>query len=77
VNNKAADAMETIGSLLDILKNILKHEFLVEKLLVPFFEVPEFEWVCEIIGPSDPWYHNIFSYLRNKILLDNITSNLK
>lgn len=29
-NNKATDAMEIIGSLLDIPQNILKYEFLVE-----------------------------------------------
>jgi ribonuclease HI len=77
INNRARDAMATIGSLLDIPKNMAKHEFLVEQLLVPSFEVPEFEWVCEIIGPSDSWYHDIFSYLKHEILLDVITPNLK
>lgn len=77
VNNRAANTMATIGSLLDIQKNIAKHEFLVEQLLIPSFEVPESEWVCEIVGLSDPWYRDIFAYLKHGILLDNITSNLK
>jgi hypothetical protein len=77
VNNRAADTMATIVFLLDIPKNIAKHEFLVEQLLVPSFEVPKSEWVCEIIGLDDPWYHDIFAYLKHGILPNNITSNLK
>lgn len=57
--------MATIGSLLDILKNIAKHELLVDQLLIPSFEVPESEWVCEIVGPSDLWYDKIFTYLKH------------
>lgn len=77
VNNRLVDTMETIGSFLDIPKNILKHEFLVEKLLIPSFKVPKCKWVCKIISHGDLWYHDIFSYLKHGILLKNITPNLK
>jgi hypothetical protein len=77
VNSIVADAMVTIGSLLDITNNILKHEFLVEQLLVPSFKVPKSKFVCEIVGLSDPWYHEKISYLKHEILPKNITSNLK
>lgn len=77
MNNRAKNAMAMIGSLLDIPKNILKHEFLVEQFIIASFEVPDFDFVCEIIRPDDPWYHDIFSYLKHEILPDNITSNLK
>lgn len=69
--------METIGSLLDIPRNIPKQEFLVEQLLIPTFGVPEFEFVCEIVGPDDPWYHDIYTYLRIGVFLIDITLNLK
>jgi hypothetical protein len=77
MRNKAKNSMDTIGSLLEIPNNIHQYEFLVEKLLVPYFKVSEYEFVCEIIGPSDPWYQKIFTYLKRGILPNNITSNLK
>lgn len=39
INNRAVDAMEIIGSLLDIPQNIRKYEFLVEQLLIPTFDI--------------------------------------
>lgn len=62
-NNKAKDTMAMIGSLLDIPSNVPKHELLIEQLLMPAVEVPESEFVCEIVGPSDPRYHEIYTYL--------------
>lgn len=53
-NNKAADTMATIRSLLDILRNVPNHEFLVEKLPMPVFEVSESEVLCEIVGFGNP-----------------------
>lgn len=40
-NNRVANTMEMIGSLLNIPHNIPKHEFLVEQLLLNIFELPK------------------------------------
>lgn len=48
--NKAPDAMATIGSLLNISSNITQLEFLVEQLLVPAYDIPE----SEMVGPDSP-----------------------
>jgi hypothetical protein len=77
LNNRAANVMATIDSLLDIPRDTTKYDFLVEKILMPYFEVPESKFLCDIFGPSDPWYHKIFTYLKRGILLDNISLNLK
>ena len=76
-NNRATDAMATIGSLLDIPHNVPKYEFLIEQLLIPTFEVLESEYVCEIVGPGDPWYHDICTYLHIGVIPTNLLSNLK
>eukprot|EP01018_Ginkgo_biloba_P004487 Gb_07880 [translate_table: standard] len=43
VNNKSADAMATIGSLLEMQQNTRQT-----------YDVPESEMVCEIVGPNSP-----------------------
>jgi len=69
--------MAMIRSLLDIPCNVSKHEFLIEQLLIPTFEVPKLEYACDLVGPNDLWYHEIYTYLRLGILPTDITPNLK
>ena len=76
-NNRAADAMATIGSLIDIPHNVPKYKFLIEQLLVPTFEVPKLEYVCQIIGPGNPWYHDIYTYLCIGVIPADLPSSLK
>jgi hypothetical protein len=40
IQNKAADATATIGSFLDIPSNLPQLEFLIEKLLVLAYDIP-------------------------------------
>ena len=40
-DNKMADAMATLSSMLQMLENDLQHEFLVEMLLYPAYNSPE------------------------------------
>eukprot|EP01018_Ginkgo_biloba_P008285 Gb_24991 [translate_table: standard] len=68
VHHKFADAMATIGSLLEMQQNTYQCKFLVEQLMIPAYDVPESEMVCEIVGPNSPWYHNIYTYLHDHIL---------
>lgn len=67
--------METIGSLLDIQSNMPQYEFLVEKILVPTFDILKMEMVCELVGFDSPWYKEIFYYLHNNIILTNLSTN--
>eukprot|EP01018_Ginkgo_biloba_P022896 Gb_03699 [translate_table: standard] len=68
IHNKSADAMATIGSLLEMQQNTRQSQFLVEQLMIPTYDVPESEMVCEIVGPNSPWYHDIYTYLHDHIL---------
>eukprot|EP01018_Ginkgo_biloba_P004011 Gb_36859 [translate_table: standard] len=60
--------MATIGSLLEMQQNTRQCQFLVEQLMIPAYDVPKSEMVCEIVGPNSPWYHYIYTYLHNHIL---------
>eukprot|EP01018_Ginkgo_biloba_P005988 Gb_40582 [translate_table: standard] len=68
VHNKSADAMATIGSLLEMQQNTRQCQFLVEQLMIPAYDVPKSKMVCEIVGPNSPWYHDIYTYLHDHIL---------
>jgi hypothetical protein len=74
-NNKAADAMATIASLVSIPDNQDRYEFLVENLTVPAYDQLESEMVCTIVSSESPWYHEILAYLRNKIIPLTLTPN--
>ena len=47
--------MATITSMIDMPHNIERCEFLVEQLLILAFEIPQLEFVCELVGPNSPW----------------------
>lgn len=73
--NRAADAMATIRSLLNIRSDSLGYEFLVEQLLQPAFETSHTDMVCNIVGPQSPWYCDIHAYLKFGTLHENISRN--
>lgn len=75
VQNKAADAMAMIGSLIDMPKDWMDCEFLVEQLLILAYDVYENKIVCNIIGLESPWYHDIYAYLHDNILPLDLTWN--
>ena len=64
IHNRQADAMATIASMIDMPQNVERCEFLVEQLFIPAFELPQFEFVCELVGPNSPWYQDIYDYLH-------------
>ena len=76
-NNKVADAMATLASLLKIPENDLRHEFLVEKLLYPTHDTPESRMICSIVGHDSSCYHHIYSYLHDQTIPDSLTQNKK
>lgn len=57
--NKVVDSLATIGYLLHIPNNVSQFEFLAEQLLVPTYDIPKSEMVCELVGPNSPWYQDM------------------
>lgn len=73
INNKVVDAMSTIISLLQMLANSQKCEFLVKQLLIPIYDVTKFEMFCVLISSKSPWYQETFPYLQNNIIPPHLT----
>ena len=73
LQNKAADAMATIGSLLEIPQEATQYEFLVEQLLTPAHANDDSNRVCILVGPQSPWYHEIHAYLTDGIISPHLT----
>ena len=74
-NNRVADAMATIASLLDIPNNVPKFEFLVKQLLVLAYDIPDSKMVCDIVGPDSPWYKEIYDYLHAEVIPTGLSNN--
>ena len=72
-DNKAADAMATLASLLQMPENDLRHEFLVDTLHYPAYDTPKTRMICSIVGHDSSRYHHIYSYLRDQIIPDGLT----
>ena len=51
IQNKAENAMATIGSLLEIPQATTQYEFLVEQLLTPAYVNEDSNRVCILVGP--------------------------
>lgn len=75
IHNKQADAMATIASMIDMPQNLERCEFLVEKLLLPAFELSQLKFMCELVGPNSPWYQDIYDYLHAQILPPDLSKN--
>ncbi|GLJ30929.1 hypothetical protein SUGI_0616100 [Cryptomeria japonica] len=75
MQNKSADAMATIASMLNMPHNMDKCEFLVKQLLVPSFDIPTADVMCVLVGPNSPWYNDIYQYLKSQTLPPNLSAN--
>ena len=73
LQNKAANAMATIGSLLEIPREAMQYEFLVDQLHEPTYKNDESTWVYILVGPQSPWYNKIHAYLLNGIMSPHLT----
>ena len=74
-NNKAADVMATIASMISMPEYSPKCEFLIENLFTPAYEKTDSKLVCDIFGPESPWYTDIFAYLCHKTIPIALTPN--
>ena len=73
IDNKVADAMATLASLLQMLENDLRHEFLVDVSHYPAYDTPKTRMIYSIIGHDSSYYHHIYSYLHDQIIPDGLT----
>jgi len=55
IENKVADAMATIASLLKLLENESRYEFLVETMQQPAYDLLETHSICLLVGFDSPW----------------------
>lgn len=76
-NNRAADAMATIASLVIMPSNAEHCEFLVEPLLEPAYNVPQIEMICLIVGPNSQWYGDIYAYLHDNTLPPDLSNKAR
>lgn len=75
--NRAADAMATLASIPELQESNFCFEFLVEELHYLAYDSLETQIVCAIIGHDSSRYSHIYSYLRDQIILENLTHNAK
>ncbi|GLJ53605.1 hypothetical protein SUGI_1143560 [Cryptomeria japonica] len=73
--NRVADAMATIASLLNLPQNSTRYEFLVEQLWIPAYDIPESKMICCLVGSESPWYGEFYTYLRDHTLPPNQSNN--
>ena len=76
-NNKVADAMAILASLLHMPEDDLQHEFLMDMLHYPAYDTPKTRMIYSIVGHDSSRYHHIYSYLCDQIILDGLTWNEK
>lgn len=77
LENKVADTMETIASLLEILRNQAHYEFLVEQLSNPIYEDLECCIIFYLVRHDSPLYDDIYTYLKDNTLPHNLSNNKK
>ena len=74
MENKVADAVATLSTLLQQLEHELCYEFLVEALSYPAYDSPETRMICTVVGYDSSRYKNLFSYLHDQIIPDSFNS---
>jgi ribonuclease HI len=77
INNKAADAMATIASLLQIPDKRCHYEFMVEQVFTPSYDDPESQVISHLTGSNVSPYEIIYAYLRDNTLPHDLSCNQK
>ena len=75
--NKAADAMATLASILQLQEHESRFEFLVEELRHPAYDSSDNQVICTVVGHDSSRYAPIFSYLRDQVIPETLTRNQK
>ena len=69
--------MATLASILQLQEHESRFEFLVEELRQPTYDSPNNQVIYTIVGHDSSSYADIFSYLCDQILPENLTRNQK
>lgn len=76
-DNKAANAMATLASLLQTQENQERFEFLVEEFFYPAHNCPNSQTICHLVGHDSSHYGQTYTYLKDNILPPNLSKNQK
>lgn len=76
-DNKAADAMTTLASLLQTQENQEHYEFLVEELFYPAHNCPNSQTICHLVGHDSSRYGQTYTYLKDNTLPPDLSKNQK
>lgn len=77
MDNKVADAMATIASLIQIPPKKNRYEILVEQLFFPAHDNPESQVICHLVHSDSPLYEKIFAYQKDNTLPSDLSRNQK
>ena len=73
--NRAIDAMATLASLLQLLEQHERYEFLIEEVVQPTFTQPDSLIVYHLDTPDSLWYNPIIIYFCDNIIPSNLSHN--
>lgn len=76
-DNKAANVMATIASLLQTQEKQDRYEFLVEELFYLAYDCPDTQLICHLFGRDSSHYGQIYTYLKDSTLPLNLSKNKK
>lgn len=76
-DNKVADVMATLSSLLQTHENQECYEFLVEELFYPSHNCPDSHTICLLIGHDSSLYGQTYTYLKDNTLPPDLSNNQK
>lgn len=76
-DNKAADAMATLASLLQTQENQQRYEFLVEDLFYPTHNCPDSQTICHLVRHDSSRYSQTYTYLKDNTLPPDLSKNQK
>lgn len=75
--NITTDTMDTLASLLQLLKQHEQYEFLVEEVVQPVFTQPNSLILCHLDDPDSLWYNPIITYLCDNTIPSDLSHNQK
>lgn len=75
LDNREADAMPTITSLLQIPDKNNHYEFLVEQLFSPAYDNSTSQIICALTSSDSPIYGKIYDYLKDNTLPPDLSHN--
>lgn len=76
-DNKVADVMAILASLLQTQENQERYEFLVEELFYPTHNCPDSQIIYHLVGHDSSRYDQIHTYLKDNTLPPDLSKSQK